>query len=108
MAESLFSLRASATQVHSQEPDWKQCLCHVMSVSGSLIPFTAQSWMKLRESAELCQDAIDRQLKEHWDEGSAGGYHRPCYQTYTNKILIKRLLTKRNLESLDHPSQCLS
>ena len=89
------NLGAPTTKVRHQAPNWSSCLCHVTSSSSQLTPFTAQSWAKLHESAEQRQDAVYDQLKGHWDDGPAGGYHRECYQSYTNKTLIKRLLVKR-------------
>ena len=94
--------RCPCHKIHRQAPNWSSCLCPVTSSSSQLTPFTAQSWVKLHESAEQHQDAVYDQLKGHWDDGPAGGYHRECYQSYTSKTLIKKLLVKR--ESQEQPS----
>ena len=82
-------------KIARQDPYWNQCLCHVRTVTGPLTKFTLQSWAKLKQSAEERQDFIYDQLRGHWNEGPAGGYHHPCYQTYTNKTLIQKLLAKQ-------------
>ena len=79
-----------------QDPNWKHCLCHVRPVYGELTPFTAAIELekKLQESAEQSQDDVHEQLK-HTRTMVQREYHRPCYQTYINKTLIKRLQDKR-------------
>ena len=109
MADPIINLDIRPPKTARQDPDWNQCLCHVRTVTGTLTKFTPQSWTKLRQSAEERKDFIYDQLKGHWNEGPAGGYHRPCYQTYTNKTLIQRLLSKRgtlspNVSSVVRPS----
>ena len=96
------NLGAPATKVRRQAPNWSSCLCHVTSSSSQLTPFTAQSWTKLHESAEQRQDAVHDQLKDIGIMVQLGGYHRECYQSYTNKTLIKRLIAKR--KSQEQPS----
>ena len=84
MAESAGTLGAPTTKAPRQDPNWK------------LTPFTAGIEL---EKAEQSQDDAHEQLKAHWDEGPAGAYHRPYYQIYINKTLIKRLQDKRERAS---------
>ena len=94
MAEAVFNLDSRLPKIPRLDIDWDRCLCHVRQATGNLTLFTVQSWTKLRESAESRKDCVHDQLKEHWDEGPKGGHHRQCYQAYTNKTLISRLLVK--------------
>ena len=90
MTESAGTLGAPTAKVPHQDQNWKHCLCHVRSVSGELTPFTAA--IELGKASRISQDDVHEQLEAHSDEGPAD---RPCYQTYINKTLMKRLQDKR-------------
>ena len=51
------------------------------------------SWETFRRSAEVRRDDTYEVLSQHFSAGGGpfGGYHRSCYQTYTNKTLLARL-----------------
>ena len=51
------------------------------------------SWETFRKSAEVRRDDAYEVLSQHFSAGGGpfGGYHRSCYQTYTNKTLLARL-----------------
>ena len=75
------------------EVDWyNKCLCHCHEdAHGDVTQFTAKSWKALHESAEQRRDQIYEALAPHFQSGPRGGYHRRCYQTYTNKTFLVRL-----------------
>ncbi len=53
--------------------------------------FTAKNRKALHEAAEQQRDQIYEALAPHFQNGPRGGYHRRCYQTYTNKTFLVRL-----------------
>ena len=59
-------------------------------VDSKLSKFTDISWKKFKESANRRQDSINELMQECWDGGPKGGYHRQCYQLYTNKEHVAR------------------
>ena len=69
------------------------CLCHCRNVTGKLTCFTDASWETFRRNAEVRRDDAYEVLSQHFLAGGGpfGGYHRSCYQTYTNKTLVARL-----------------
>lgn len=72
-----------------QKPNWNWCLCHVKrNVQGKLTPFTHKSWEKFESCSTRRRDLIWMIMKDYWNEGPKGGYHRQCYQEYTdiNKV----------------------
>jgi len=79
------------------EVDWDNCLCHRPGVSGELNSFTDQLWKTFRNAADIRQDSIYNNMKDHWGEGPRGWYHRKCYQIYTMKRNLN--LRKRKVET---------
>ena len=72
-----------------QKPNWNRCLCHVKeNVQGQLTAFTTKSWEKFESCSTRRRDEIWLIMKDYWNEGPKGGYHRQCYQEYTdiNKV----------------------
>ena len=72
-----------------QKPSWNRCLCHVKeNVQGQLTAFTTKSWEKFESCSTRRRDEIWLIMKDYWNEGPKGGYHRQCYQEYTdiNKV----------------------
>ena len=47
-----------------------------------------------RDAAGTRKDHNFTMLKDLWDQGPKGVYHRPCYQSYTNKTNLDRLVRK--------------
>ena len=58
------------------EIDWDSCLCHRSGETGELSKFTDQSWKTFKHAAEIRQDSIYDNMKDHWDDGPRGGYHK--------------------------------
>lgn len=69
------------------------CVCHVsVDESGPIIPLKDASWEKLVECAKIWRelDGLEREVAEKFvdiDRESAG-YHRRCYQKFTDKRRI--------------------
>ena len=59
-----------------------------------LTDFTERSWRKFEGCASTRQDEIWFLMRSYWEDGPKGGYHRQCYQKYTNLVDIKRSKTK--------------
>ena len=101
MADSLLNLNPHTPKIARQEPDWAKCIGHVREEECDLSGFHDQSCDTLKRAAEIRQDSIGLQLKDHWDRGPIGVKHRKCYQVYTNKTLLDRL-QKVSLSPLWH------
>lgn len=89
MAEITPVTRKRST-VSIQKPNWDKCLCHVKeNVQDKLTSFTDKSWEKFESCSNRRKDAIWMIMKDYWKEGPKGGYHRQCYQEYTdiNKVI---------------------
>lgn len=72
-----------------QKPNWHKCLCHVReNLEDKLTSFSDKSWEKFQSCAIRRKDVIWMTMKDYWNEGPKGGYHRQCYQQYTdiNKV----------------------
>ncbi|KAL9951848.1 hypothetical protein ACROYT_G044583 [Oculina patagonica] len=78
----------------------KSCLCHTEGIKGTITSFTEISWQTFKESAFLRKDSIYESMQEKWDVGPFGGYHRVCYQMYTAKSHLQRVVKKRKLEEV--------
>lgn len=79
-------------------------MCHVASLSKSegLTSFQERSWISLHNAESNRQDeTFDFLRKEGVSaESEPGGvYHRNCYQDYTNKTNLTRLVKKRKLSA---------
>ena len=75
--------------------NWDKCLCHKQGVEANLLTnFSDRSWKKFKESAERRRDDIFEVMRGKWEEEPKGGYHRQCYQFYTNKGHLARLERK--------------
>ena len=70
----------------------KMCLCHKEGVSEKERNFTAISWEKLKSAAEVRKDCVYGNLKEIWEKGLIGVYHKSCYSDYTHKGDFERVL----------------
>ena len=82
------------------------CLCHKDGVSGPLSTFTDTSWKTFRQAACAYRDDPYEKLHATWDNGPTGGYHRQCYQSYTNKDRIIRAKRKsETFEDDNHPTK---
>ena len=73
------------------QPNWKKCLCHVAESSGKLTLFMEKSWEKFEKCSLRRNDHIWLTMMNHWRGGPKGGYHRQCYQSYTNVGNISRI-----------------
>lgn len=73
------------------EPNWNECLCHITNCHDKLTRFTEKSWRKFEACSEKRQDETWLSMKHHWKNGPKGGYHRQCYQRYTNKGHLSRI-----------------
>ena len=73
------------------QPKWKKCLCHVAESSGKLTLLTEKSWEKFEKCSLRRNDHIWLTMMNHWRGGPKGGYHRQCYQSYTNVGNISRI-----------------
>ena len=72
-----------------QKPNWNKCLCHVKeNVDDKLTSISDKSWDKFQSCATRRKDVIWMTMKDYWNGGPKGGYHRQCYQEYTdiNKV----------------------
>lgn len=73
------------------QPNWKGCLCHVTGSDEKVTPFAEKSWNKFEECAKRRKDHIWVAMNGNWEQGPKGGYHRRCYQSYTNIVNISRM-----------------
>ena len=71
--------------------NWKKCLCHVAESNGKLTLFTEKSWERFEKCSLRRNDHIWLTMMNHWRGGPKGGYHRQCYQSYTNVGNISRI-----------------
>ena len=78
----------------------KTCLCHTEGIKGVLTSFTDVSWRTFKDAACLRKDTIYESMEGKWDEGPFGGYHRACYQMYTAKSHLERVVRKRKSEEI--------
>lgn len=88
MAEITPGIKRSTSST-VQKLNWNWCLCHVKrNVHGKLTSFTHKSWEKFKSCSNRRRDLIWMIMKDYWNEGPKGGYHRQCYQEYTdiNKV----------------------
>ena len=53
--------------------------------------FTEKSWEKFEKCSLKRNDHIWLTMMNHWRGGPKGGYHRQCYQSYTNVGNISRI-----------------
>lgn len=75
----------------SDKPSWNKCLCHVVDkANGRLTTFTEQSWYTFHKCSNSRRDEIWMIMKNFWGHGPKGGYHRQCYQKYTNKNKVAK------------------
>ena len=79
---------SASLNLHS---NWKKCLCHVAESSGKLTLFTEKSWERFEKCSLRRNDHIWLTMMNHWRGGPKGGYHRQCYQSYTNVGNISRI-----------------
>ena len=81
-----------------QQLNWDKCLCHVVESSdGKLTAFTEKSWVTFQSCANRRKDYIWNTMREAWNEGPKGSYHRRCYQEYTDKNKVAK--AEQNLHS---------
>lgn len=77
----------------------KICLCHIRQGPDNLASddskFTAITWKTFKSAAEARDDHVASSMKDLWDTGPFGGYHKQCYMNYINKDHILRLQRKR-------------
>lgn len=74
------------------------CVTKTASKVRQLTSFTDVSWKTFKEATALRDDDIARAMTTKWESGPFGGYHRVCYQMYTGKDHLQRVLKKRKLE----------
>ena len=75
----------------TQQLNWDKCLCHVVESSvGKLTAFTEKSWLTFQACANRRKDSIWNMMREAWNEGPRGSYHRRCYQEYTDKNKVAK------------------
>lgn len=79
----------------ASKPNWSKCLCHVRNVNGKLCFFTEKTWRTFEFCANQRQDEVLRVMEGCWSEGPKGGYHKKCYQAYTNKAHVARAARKK-------------
>ena len=85
--KTLHLFGASLRPVKTPKLDWNSCLCHFRDVSGPLTVFRERSWGSLWGAAQGRRDQTVVFLRDSGAVVSTprGGYHRECYQSYTNK-----------------------
>jgi hypothetical protein len=96
MAETKASKRKRSSSEIGSTPKWDKCLCHVkVDAREKLTDFTDTSWRKFKECSDIRKDEIWLLMKNYWNEGPKGSYHRQCYQKYTNLVDIRRYKSVR-------------
>ena len=83
--------------------DWQSCLCHFPSLGQSeeLTKISKRSWESLLNAANVrLDDTYEFPVKEGVEatDDPRGVFHRSCYQNYTNRTNLARLLKKREKE----------
>ena len=73
------------------------CLCHIVkSCKSKPRSFTRNSWLNVREAAEIRQDFVQEKYGKLLQENEPqGSYHPECYRRYTNREHLERLKNKR-------------
>ena len=94
-----FSLQPSSASTTSQS-----CLCHKSGAQGPLTNFSSLSWNTFKNACDLRQDDISQSMEGKWESGPFGGYHRKCYQNYTAKSHVERVVAKRRRVEPDNSS----
>ena len=82
--------RSASLNLKQNCRNWRKCLCHVAKRSGKLTLLTEKSWEKFEKCSFRRKDHIWLTMMNHWIEGPNRGYHRQCYQSYTNIGNISR------------------
>ena len=95
-----FSLNPRPTSIESSS-----CLCHSDGIKGPLTSFTDVSWKTFEDAAFLRKDSIYENMEGRWDGGPFGGYHRSCYQMYTAKSHVERVVKKRKSEEMSEEEE---
>ena len=86
----------------------QECLCHKDGVGGNLTNFTSTSWVTFKNAAVIRKDQIYEKLKDSLDGKPYGSYHRQCYQQYTHKNHLERLVRKRLQDDNPEPEASTS
>ena len=73
-------------------------LCHSDGTKGPLTSLTDVSWKTFEDAAFLRKDSIKKYMEGRWDLAPFGGYCRRCYQMYTIKSYVERVVKKTKLE----------
>ena len=89
MAEFSLNPRPSTPPCINYEKD---CLCHFDGGKGKMSSFTEKGWKSFQEAAALRNDCIAQKMVRLWEKGPIGQYHRSCFQRYTSKDHIQRIL----------------
>ena len=86
--------------------DWDYCLSHTVENASSdpIIQFLHRSWEKLHEVSCVRGDGDPTyeflcRNRSSSNGSPRGGYHRRCYQDYTNKANVLRLLRRKQAKS---------
>ena len=100
MAEGFVLSESSVERISTEsatEVDWEKCICHHSSVSrkNKLVPVSDVSWSKLQSAGNVRQDDIFKSLEQFFQGPPRGYFHRVCYQLYTNKSHLDRIVNKR-------------
>lgn len=99
MTELNIPQRKRARSDNGSKPNWSKCLCHVRNDNGKLCVFTDKTWNTFESFANQRQDDVFRIMEGCWSEGPKGGYHKRCYQAYTNKDHVARAARKKRKSS---------
>ena len=86
----------------------QECLRHKDGVGGNLTNFTSTSWVTFKNAAVIRKDQIYEKLKDSLDGKPYGSYHRQCYQQYTHKNHLERLVRKRLQDDNPEPEASTS
>ncbi|KAL9953557.1 hypothetical protein ACROYT_G040993 [Oculina patagonica] len=79
----------------ASKPNWSKCLCHVRNDNRKLCFFSEKTWRTFEFCANQRQDEVLRVMEGCWSEEPKGGYHKKCYQAYTNKAHVARAARKK-------------
>ena len=87
------------------QPNWERCLCHITESNEKLTLFSEKSWKKFTDCSKRRSDQTWQTMKNHFSNGPKGGYHRKCYQRYTNIGHISRI-EEAAVSNVIVPSSC--
>ena len=98
-----FALRKPARKV-PRLSESAECVCHCLSVGGPLSAGGERGWLALVNAGQVREDEVWDRLRKLSKDGAAPEnfyYHRACYQSYTSKTNLDRVVARHSAITVD-------